>query len=253
MNERIDLNLHDIPVNQVFRKLSEEYFLDSISANSSVLDIGCGDGAISLPLAERGCRVEAFDAQSERIEKLNEYKGDLTINARAADFWDLPYELESFDYVISRQFLSHFADWMKVLERKLSFCKSGGKLVFQHNSQDNHQLAQKTAQDQALAETVLSKNKGARAGRATLAELQKFCADTGCTLERATPLTFFLPNSPFMNSAFDKDALAQYAKTLSEKMSDPKVYDFVYWFERSVISRLPQCLTSQLFVVISKA
>jgi len=252
MNERTDLNLHDIPVNQVFRKLSEEYFLDSIPANSSVLDCACGDGAISLPLAQRGCHVEAFDAQSERIAKLNAYKGELSVNARAADFWDLPYELASFDFVISRQFLSRFADWVKVLERKLSFCKSGGKLVFQHNSEDNHELALETAQDQALAGTVLSKNKGSRAGRATLAELQKFCADTGCTLERATPLTFFLPNSPFMNSAFDKDAIEQYAATLCEKMSDPKVYDFVYWFERSVISRLPQCLTSQLFVVISK-
>ena len=252
MSERTDLNLHPVPVNQVFRKFSEEYFLDSIAPGTRVLDCGCGDGAISLPLAERGCEVDAFDMQRDRIERLNQYRGDLNIRAITADFWDLPYQPASFDYVSSRQFLPHFPNWPQVLERKLKFCKPGGKLVFHHNSEDNRVAAKQWARNKEHADTVLSKNKGSHAGKTTLTELERFCARNGCTLERATPLSFFLPNSPFMNSSFDKKGRDAYARQLAERMADRVVYDFVYWFEKSVVSHLPQSLASQLFVVIAK-
>ena len=73
----------------------------------------------------------------------------------------------------------------------------------------------------------------------------------GCG-DGAIPLSFFLPNSPFMNSSFDQKGRDAYARQLAERMADRAVYDFVYWFEKSVVSRLPQSLASQLFVVIAK-
>ena len=56
MRERFDLTL------QIMR-----------SGETSVLDIGCGAGRFTIPLAERGMKVVGIDYSSEMIRLANEY------------------------------------------------------------------------------------------------------------------------------------------------------------------------------------
>ncbi len=75
----------------------------------SVLDIGCGVGRNSLPLAENGLSVSAIDSSERAVKRLKEASVSLKldISASVADFRQLPYENGSFDAVLSIQVINH--------------------------------------------------------------------------------------------------------------------------------------------------
>jgi trans-aconitate methyltransferase len=73
-----------------------------------ILDLGCGDGALTLALVERGCRVVAVDASAAQVEGATK-RG---LDARVADGEDLHFE-DEFDAVFSNAALH----WMRRPDR----------------------------------------------------------------------------------------------------------------------------------------
>ena len=69
-----------------------------------VLDLGCGDGALTKRLAELGCEVVGVDAGPDMVRAAR----TLGLDARPADAHDLPFARE-FDAVFSNAALH----WMK--------------------------------------------------------------------------------------------------------------------------------------------
>ena len=68
-----------------------------------ILDVGCGGGLISEPLARLGADVTAIDAAERNIEvaKLHATEGGLKIDFRAAMPEDLLDEGKTYDVVVS--------------------------------------------------------------------------------------------------------------------------------------------------------
>lgn len=89
-----------------------------------VLDLGCGDGALTLKLAAAGCEVVAVDASPEQIDAARA----LGLDARVADGHALPFEGE-FDAVFSNAALH----WMKrpdeVIAGMWRALRPGGRVV----------------------------------------------------------------------------------------------------------------------------
>jgi 2-polyprenyl-3-methyl-5-hydroxy-6-metoxy-1,4-benzoquinol methylase len=56
---------------------------------AKVLDIGCGNGALALPLARMGAKVTAFDISSGMLKRINEdsEKEGLQIETVEASWW----------------------------------------------------------------------------------------------------------------------------------------------------------------------
>lgn len=69
-----------------------------------ILDLGCGDGALTVKLVEAGCEVVAVDAAPEQIAAAKA----LGLDARVVDGHDLPFE-GVFDAILSNAALH----WMK--------------------------------------------------------------------------------------------------------------------------------------------
>src|SRR5215510_14104299 len=69
-------------------------------AGERVLDLGCGDGALTEKLVALGCRVVAVDASKEQVEGTRA-RG---IDARVARAEALPFDAE-FDAVLSNAVL----------------------------------------------------------------------------------------------------------------------------------------------------
>src|SRR5262245_32675815 len=65
-------NAYQLPIGSAFGKPSAEIIAlaDSLPRNSSVLDLGCGEGRNALFLAERGFDVTAVDISAHGINKL---------------------------------------------------------------------------------------------------------------------------------------------------------------------------------------
>jgi methionine biosynthesis protein MetW len=76
-----------------------------IKKNSSVLDVGCGDGVLGKKLIEeKNCQVTGLDLDENAVAEAKRHK----IKARIWDLDDkLPYPDRSFDYVVASDCLQY--------------------------------------------------------------------------------------------------------------------------------------------------
>ena len=89
-----------------------------------VLDLGCGDGALTERLVAAGCRVVAVDSSPEQVWAALA-RG---LDARILDASDLAFDQE-FDAVFSNAVLHWIADADGVIGRVWSALKPGGRFV----------------------------------------------------------------------------------------------------------------------------
>ena len=80
-----------------------------------ILDLGCGSGYLTFPIAERNshCEVTGLDSVCEAIDVNRSRANDMGLNNLAFvsyDGIDFPFEAGSFDLVVTRYALHHFPD-----------------------------------------------------------------------------------------------------------------------------------------------
>lgn len=88
------------------------YYLHKWSNNqkqSSLLDLGCGLGRHAILFAEAGFDVTAFDLSNDALKHLEGYcnLNQLRIKTVCGDMIQLPFEKNSFDYIVSYHVISH--------------------------------------------------------------------------------------------------------------------------------------------------
>jgi SAM-dependent methyltransferase len=100
-----------------------------IGLNRAVLEIGCGTGQATLPLAQRGCRVVALDIGAEMTELAqHNLRAFPSVELITADFdsWSLPDD--PFDMVLSATAF-HWLDPATRVPRAASALRRGGMLA----------------------------------------------------------------------------------------------------------------------------
>lgn len=238
-------------VSRLFREISKSFFLEHIPPGARVLDCGCGEGDVSIALAEHGCIVDALDRNPERILVLESRRGDLEVRTHLCDIQTAPFDNDTFDYVISRQFMPHFDNWPEILSKQIALCRIGGAVIFHHHSGDNFSLCESiapTARHRAAVRRGYPRN-----GHASREELKRLCRRLGTELESLTPITFFLPSALLYRTGLDKAEREQYGEELEKRMQHPEVYDFVRWYERHIISRLPVALSCSFMAIVRRS
>jgi 2-polyprenyl-6-hydroxyphenyl methylase / 3-demethylubiquinone-9 3-methyltransferase len=97
----------------------------------SLLDIGCGGGLLSEPMARLGFAVTGADASERNIgtAKAHAAQSGLTIDYRAATAEALVAEGHSFDMVLNMEVVEHVADVSAYLQACTALVKSGGITV----------------------------------------------------------------------------------------------------------------------------
>ena len=97
-------------------KLCEHFDRDPKSSNTlkdlRILDIGCGGGLLSEPMAKMGASVVGADAGETNIEvaKIHAEQSDVKIDYRTTTAEDLAAEDEKFDVVLNMEVVEHVAD-----------------------------------------------------------------------------------------------------------------------------------------------
>ncbi|MCI0467318.1 MAG: bifunctional 2-polyprenyl-6-hydroxyphenol methylase/3-demethylubiquinol 3-O-methyltransferase UbiG [Beijerinckiaceae bacterium] len=97
----------------------------------AVLDIGCGAGILSEPLARLGARMTAIDPARRNIEAAREHaaKANLAIDYRCAAAEDLAAEGASFDAVLAMEVIEHVRDAGHFINVAGKLVNPGGMLV----------------------------------------------------------------------------------------------------------------------------
>jgi SAM-dependent methyltransferase len=98
------------------------------------VDLGCGSGQVTLPLARRCARVLAVDVSAEMIELLGQKaaaEGAVNLQLMTRSLEALDLEPGSVDLVTTNYALHHLrdADKRELVERILTWLRPGGQLV----------------------------------------------------------------------------------------------------------------------------
>ncbi|MFE4857364.1 class I SAM-dependent methyltransferase [Streptomyces sp. NPDC056670] len=124
------------------RRVSEDAYWESgrqqadmlatvIPAGAKVLDFGCGDGRVAIPMAALGYEVTAVDSSQRMLDRLNDRAPDLTTVHASADGIAAHLGRRRMDAVYSLAVLIHhsYADCLDIITRLRAATKLGGTLV----------------------------------------------------------------------------------------------------------------------------
>jgi len=105
-----------------------------VSPGTQVVDLGCGTGQVSLPLALRGAQVLAVDVSSAMVRRLRSEarrRGVVTLDALALPVEELALPPGSVDLVVSSYALHHLRDPDKarLVSAAYGWLRPGGRLL----------------------------------------------------------------------------------------------------------------------------
>ncbi|KAE8353088.1 S-adenosyl-L-methionine-dependent methyltransferase [Aspergillus coremiiformis] len=110
---------------------STAYLLPYIASTSTILDIGCGPGSITVDFARRAPEghitgIEYVPDPLDQARALASSQGITNIEFRVGDIHSLDFPDDTFDIVHVHQVLQHIADPVKALQEMRRVVKPGG-------------------------------------------------------------------------------------------------------------------------------
>jgi ubiquinone/menaquinone biosynthesis C-methylase UbiE len=111
---------------------SHKRLAEIITKGKTILDVGCGTGAITRGIAEAvgpNGRVVGIDSNPSLIEKARQTHGETPgLTFEIGDIYNLTYDKE-FDIVTSARVLIWLSDPLKALKMMISAAKIGGRIL----------------------------------------------------------------------------------------------------------------------------
>jgi SAM-dependent methyltransferase len=116
----------------VERQVDELLRFAGLAAREHVLDVGCGMGRYTIPLAERGLSVDGIDLSRTLLDRLDAFNaGRHEIPLHCADILELPESLnDTFDATLGFFTLHHLHDLAASFAAMARVVRPGGRIVF---------------------------------------------------------------------------------------------------------------------------
>jgi ubiquinone/menaquinone biosynthesis C-methylase UbiE len=118
------MNMYD--TNRRIEVIFNDFLGSENLKDKSLLDAGCGTGIFTTKAIDRGANVTSIDIAPKLVE-LTKKKNPKT-NAIEASLLNLPFEDNTFDYVISSDVIEHTPDPYKATKELIRVLKPGGKI-----------------------------------------------------------------------------------------------------------------------------
>jgi len=115
-----------------FRETLIVNYLKKHVSKGLIFDAGCGNGSLSIRIAEKGFKVEATDIAKKSLDyfKNKVIKKDIkNINIKYGSISKTNYKSNSFDGIVSGEVLEHLVDDKKAIKEFYRLLKKGGICV----------------------------------------------------------------------------------------------------------------------------
>ncbi len=112
-------------------KMNQYLFHGSVRGKT-ILDIGPGEGYVTVEMAKRGARVIACDISREVLKNMRSYKKEFhlsTVKVVHANAENLPLSTASVDYIVANAVLEHLPHETKAITEWKRVLKHGGRII----------------------------------------------------------------------------------------------------------------------------
>lgn len=117
-----------VRINYIKEKAQEHFKLKNDLQGLHVLDIGCGGGLLSEPMARFNATVTAIDASEKNINiaSIHAKKSNLDINYLHTTVEELATKNLKYDIILNMEVIEHVADYKLFLTKSCIMLKPGG-------------------------------------------------------------------------------------------------------------------------------
>jgi ubiquinone/menaquinone biosynthesis C-methylase UbiE len=236
--------------------LTRDYILEltkRINDDATVLDLGCGTGVLSMQLGEMGYTVFSLDISKGMLEQLAIKKENLPIQLFEGDIFELPFENEIFEGIITRWVLPHFSDWHLAVNESSRVLKKGGIFIFDITSEENYSVvgAEKMLNFDTFGYNPYNKNAKNYYAASTKEKILNITKLAGLEVLEIIPNGFYRSNAIFATCLSD-DEYKNFKNEFNIYYKNEEVKQFIQWFDLNVVKKLPLYLSNTLTVVTRK-
>jgi len=118
------MNMYD--TNRRIEVIFDDFLGKENLKDKSLLDAGCGTGLFTRRAIERNAKVTSIDIAPKLVELTKKKNPDT--NAIEASLLNLPFENDTFDYVISSDVIEHTTNPYDATKELIRVLKPGGKI-----------------------------------------------------------------------------------------------------------------------------
>jgi ubiquinone/menaquinone biosynthesis C-methylase UbiE len=125
----------------IFRHYQEFFSLYKVKKDDKILEIGAGGGTAVKFIQSYDCRYYPLDISSFNLKKIKG-KNVKNVYPVSGDVYALPFENESFDFIILSEVLEHLAEPFKALTEIKRVLKKNGSLIISvpYNEKISYQI-----------------------------------------------------------------------------------------------------------------
>lgn len=232
----------------IFNSVTVDLFTADIDASAKVLDVGAGTGRLSFSFATKGCEVVALDISKSMLSHIDSRVDGLKITTIEASAFDLPFEDDSFDAVVSMDVDIHFPNWEDILAEKARVCRSGGHIILSALSKENAELLNNKDYRSFGVKDFFTRDYSVFLSNDEIAQVAK---KYGLTVEAITPHNFLALNS-MLGYALDAEEARKFSELYSKAMSSPEFRSIISAFEANIVRGLPPSVTVSKIVRFKK-
>lgn len=141
-------------------KDEREFLHKNITRDSKVLEIGCGDGRSIKDIIDITKNIATIDNDQKAVnDARTNFKEYIKVNILLAEAIDLPFEDDSFDFVLCLTTFANFGnDKYKVLKEMKRVLKNNGKIIISVFSEDALEERMKAYKKLGISIKEVSKN-----------------------------------------------------------------------------------------------
>lgn len=112
------------------QRIETYLFKKNKNKKGSLIELGCGDGRLSVHFAKKGFEVTACDISDKSVELAKTFAKQAKVNmhVKQCDVTHLPFKDHSFDYAIAGAILEHLEDEETALKEWARVLKPGGRI-----------------------------------------------------------------------------------------------------------------------------
>ena len=118
------MNMYD--TNRRIEVIFDDFLGSEDLKNKTLLDGGCGTGLFTKKAIERGAKVTSLDIAPKLVELT--IKKNPSATGIEGSLLDLPFEENTFDFVISSDVIEHTPDPLAAVKELIRVLKPGGKI-----------------------------------------------------------------------------------------------------------------------------